>query len=114
MCPPESKNAGRGERSGRWEFDSFEFMPGVYGSAAVEYEAIAKRIKNVDREVSSLFSTPYEMEVFGEEVKNLVIFDDAGDEIELDENSDRAAKEAILLAWRNQSSEVVSFEMGLL
>jgi len=114
MCPPESQNAGRGERSGRWEFDSFEFMLGVFGSAAVEYEAIAKRIKSEDRESSSLFSAPYEMEVFDERVTNLFIFNDDGENIDLDENSDRASREMILLAWRNQHSEVMSFEMGLL
>jgi len=114
MCPPESQNKGRGERSGRWEFDSFEFLPGVFGSAVVEYDAIAKRIKSEDRESSSLFSSPYEMEVFGERVTNLFIFNDDGDNIDLDENSDRASREMILLAWRNQHSEVMAFEMGLL
>ena len=114
MCPPESQNKGRGERSGRWEFDSFEFLPGVFGSAIVEYDAIAKRIKSEDRESSSLFSSPYEMEVFGERVTNLFIFNDDGDNINLDQNSNRASREMILLAWRNQHSEVMAFEMGLL
>lgn len=114
MCPPQSQNKGRGERSGRWEFDSFEFMPGVFGSAAVEYEAIAKRIKNEDRETMALFSKPYEMSVFTPEVKALVMFDDSGDEIELDADSRRAAEEAILIAWRGQEQEILDFEMGLL
>jgi hypothetical protein len=54
------------------------------------------------------------MEVFGERVTNLFIFNDDGDNIDLDENSDRASREMILLAWRNQHSEVMAFEMGLL
>ena len=114
MCPPATQNKGRGERSGRWEFDSFEFMPGVFGKGVVEYEAIAKRIPSEDREERSMFSAPYEMDVFTPRVNDLVIFDDSGDEIELDVIAMVAAREILITVWEDQRSDVINFEMGLL
>jgi hypothetical protein len=114
MCPPAAQSKGRGERSGLWEFDSFEFMPGVFGKAAIEYESIAKRVKSVDREEFSLFSSPYEIEVFSPKVKNLVVFDDDGNEIRMEALGIKTAEYMILTAWADQHSEVLSFEMGLL
>lgn len=114
MCPPKTQNKGRGETSGRWEFEEFEFCPGVFGRGVIEYTSIAKRIKSADREVRAFFSLPYEIEISDPVAKDIVIFNDEGETIALDENDARAAAEALKVAFEIAKSDVVDFEMGLL
>ena len=114
MCPPKTENKGRGETSGRWEFEEYEFCPGVFGRGVVEYTSIAKRVKSADREVRAFFSLPYEIEISDPVAMDIVIFNDDGEEIELDEDSRRAAAEALKVAFQVAKNDVVDFEMGLL
>ena len=114
MCPPKTKTRGRGEASGRWEFEEHEFCPGVFGRGVVEYTSTAKRVKSEDREVRSFFSLPYEIEISDVVVRNVVIFNDEGAEVELDEDSKRAAAESLKAAFEIARQDVSDFEMGML
>ena len=114
MCPPKSKNQGRGESSGRWEFEEYEFCPGVFGKGIVEYSSTAVRIKSTDREVRAFFSLPYEIRLSDPTVKDVVIYNDAGEDMRLDDDSRRAAEESLKTAWEIQKQDVIDFEMGLL
>jgi len=114
MCPPKTQNKGRGETSGRWEFEEYEFCPGVFGRGVVEYTSTARRIKSVDREVRAFLSMPYEIEISDPVVKEVVIFNDDGDEIQLNVDDARAAAEALKVAFEIAKNDVVDFEMGLL
>jgi hypothetical protein len=109
----QKQNRGTGISSGVWLFEEFEFLPGVLGRANVYYNADAKRLAK--QEVTDgLCGRPYEIELNLAKVERLAMFDDSGNEIELDLFELREAQEKILSAWREAADHVVDFEMGLL
>lgn len=118
-------NRGTGERSGVWIFEEFMFADSVFGRAVVEYDATAVRVKNEDREVRSLMSSPYEMKISGAKVTIAEVFNDDGVvvwSLAMIKNSPHeevleaanVAIRSVLDAFAAVESEVISFEMGLL
>jgi len=106
-------NRGRGLVSGVWEFDEFEFLPGILGRGIVFYAADAKRLGS--HEVTDgLCGRPYEIQLSEPSVESVELIDDAGETIPLDDNDLRACQEKILSAWRDAADHIVDFEMGLL
>jgi len=120
-----SMNRGTGERSGVWIFEEFMFADSVFGRAVVEYDATAVRVKNEDREVMSLMSAPYEMQISGAKVTLAEVYNDDGAVVwslamvknaehpQVQQARDEAIK-IVLDAFAAVHSEVIDFEMGLM
>ncbi len=120
-----SMNRGTGKKSGVWVFEEFMFADSVFGRAVVEYDATAVRVKNEDREVRALMSSPYEIQISGAKVTLAEAYDDNGNTVwslamvanakseQVQQWRDEAVK-MILSAFADVQSDVVSHEMGLL
>lgn len=120
-------NKGCGESSGVWVFEEFMFADSVFGRAVVEYDAVAVRMKSEDREMRSLMSLPYEIQISAAKVKEIEVFNDDGDccwrlsgveNLPIPTTSDNILRirlvQDVLAAFRAVVDEVLNFEMGML
>lgn len=94
---------GCGVSSGRWEFEELCLADSVWGRATIRYEP-----RCVRRHGDLI------MDIEAPIVIDAVIFDDDGNTIELDDESQRVLNNYVLDAFRGVEGDVIEFEMGLL
>jgi len=109
----KTANKGTSLRPGVWFFEEFSFSDAVFGSASVEYRCEARKLRR-DEIAEGDMSRPYELEISEPRVVELKVYDDDGDEIEL-EACDRKVLGALVLdAFEAIKDDVMDFEIGLL
>lgn len=115
MCKSaELHQHGTGHESGVWVFEEFEFMSEVWGKATVTYDATFHQPDRRDDAILPFGTNRGEFEISDVKVKEVVVFDDEGNEMPLDENSRTACERKVLAAFAKQQYDVIEFESGLL
>jgi hypothetical protein len=102
-------NQGYGERPGMWIFDDITFADSLLGKATVTYDFHVS--KNQDR---GAFDPLLDSIIVNPVVSNIVVFDDAGDEMSVPEESVSQFSEIVLEIFRRIENCVRDYEMGLL
>ena len=92
-------NHGTGDQSGQWSFEEFMFADSVFGKATVEYDPVL--LKDID-----------EMAFLCRRVKELVVFDDDGNEVPVAPDHRHELNKMVLEAFENDLEHVEEFETG--
>jgi hypothetical protein len=115
MCKSaELHQHGCGHESGVWVFEEFEFASEVWGKATVTYDARFHRPDRRDDAILPFGTNRGEFEISDVNVKEVVVFDDNGDEMPLDGDSKLACEKMVLTAFAKQQYDITEFESGLL
>lgn len=109
----KNANKGTGLRPGCWFFEEFSFSDAVFGSATVEYRCEARKLRR-DEIAEGDASRPYELEISEPCVVELNVFDDDGNEIELEAYDRKVLGALVLDAFEAVKDDVMDFEIGLL
>lgn len=109
----KSANKGTGLRPGCWFFEEFSFSDAVFGTATVEYRCDARKLRH-DEIAEGDVSRPYELEFSEPVVVELKVFDDDGNDIELEAQDRKVLGKLVLDAFEAIEDDVMDFEIGLL
>ena len=99
-------NRGYGESPGVWRFDDLLFEDSLIGAATVKYTFHVS--KNTER---GAFDPTLDTAISGATVQNIVVFDDAGEEIPVTGDAFKEMSEVVLEIFSGIENEVREYEM---
>lgn len=101
-------NIGCGDGSGKWLFEEFMLSDSVFGRALVQYTPELQVERDNGRVISSHF------EISDPVVTEMVVFDDDGEDIPLNENQQAEMRAMVLGAFSAQLDRVREYEFDVL